>query len=83
MVLSRLGRVVDEDALCEGIAGSKRGYDIADAATWIDGKFFPLNPDDPINYEYLRVRLGDDRWIIAEVFGREIGKYVTPRRGPS
>ena len=68
--------MVDEDALCDGAAGSKRGYDIADAAMWMGGKFHSLNPDDPINYEYLGVQLGNDRWIIAEVFVHEIGKYV-------
>lgn len=76
MVLSRLGRVVDEDVLCDGIDGSKRGYDVADAATWIGGRYHSLDPDSSRNYESVRIWLGDERWIIAEVFGREIGKYV-------
>ena len=76
MVLSRIGQIFDEDTLCNGFTGSKRGFDIETAATWIKGKYHSLDPDDPRNYEYLRFLLGDERWIIAQVFGREFGRYV-------
>ncbi len=82
MVLSRIGQMVDEDTLCQGVVGSKRGFELEHAANWIGGKYHSLDLDDPRNYEYLRFLLGDERWIIVLVFGLEFGKYVESLSNP-
>lgn len=82
MILSRLGKPVDEESLCGAWAGSKGGYELHNAAGAFDGKYLELDPDVPRNHEYLRFLLGEPRWIIAQVFSREIGRFAEAMTPP-
>ncbi|WP_437480090.1 hypothetical protein WME75_34870 [Sorangium sp. So ce1014] len=68
MVLARLGRAMEEDSLCAAWVGSKRGFSLADAAAAVGGHSMGLDMDNPSSYVYLRTRLAEPCWIIAQMF---------------
>jgi hypothetical protein len=82
MIFSLLGRPIAEDTVCEAWAGSKRGYALVDAAIVIGGHHLQLNPDLPGSYAFLRARLAEPRWIIAQMFSRPLMLFTEAMREP-
>ena len=82
MVLERAGTPASEDDVCAGWQGSKKGFALRDGATFLGGTYLPLDPDDPMTYDYLRAMLRDRRWVIAQMFTAELGRILEDTQRP-
>src|SRR5262245_15112353 len=76
IVLSWLGRPVEEDALCGDWVGSPRGFALEDAANAIGGTLMTIYPDQASFHDNLRARLVEPRWIIAFVFSVHMMRFA-------
>jgi hypothetical protein len=76
MVRSWQRSPVDEDAICAPWRGTSKGYHLREAEAAIGGKYVPFDPDSPKNYEYVSAMLGDSRWIIAQMSGGRLMRWV-------
>lgn len=76
MVRSWLRLPADEDAICAPWLGSPRGYALREAEGAIGGRYLPLDPDKPSNFEYVYLMLGEPRWVIAQMYGAELMRFA-------
>jgi hypothetical protein len=77
MILAWLGRPTEEEALCASWTGSRRGYSLGDAATELGGACMTLDAELPASYAWLRARLDEPCWIIAQMFAAPLARITT------
>lgn len=82
IILSWLGRPSQEAAISASWEASKRGYDMESAARALGGKRYPLDPDEPKNYDQLRAWLARPLWLIAQMYSVSMGRFADTLRPP-